>query len=124
MEGVDFSFACLLSVVLPHSYGYRKARLLYKFIDTWCSLVGFMADGLSERTESTINAVLGFIVVLALLGGTVALVFTNMNTLVTAFENFTSDNATLQALVPIFGLVLGVLIVLGIVKLVRRSTDI
>ncbi len=82
-----------------------------------------MAD-LSERTESTINSVLGFIVVLALLGGTIALVFTNLDTLVTAFENFTSSNATLQALVPIFGLVLGVLIVLGIVKLVRKSTDV
>lgn len=83
----------------------------------------FMAD-LSERTESTINSVLGFIVVLALLGGTIALVFTNLDTLVTAFENFTSSNATLQTLVPIFGLVLGVLIVLGIVKLVRKSTDV
>lgn len=79
---------------------------------------------LAEKSESTINAVLGFIVVLALLGGTIALVFTNLDTLVSAFEDFTSDNATLQALVPIFGLVLGVLIVLGIVKLVRKSTDI
>lgn len=83
-----------------------------------------MADGLSDKTESTINAVLGFIVVLAILGGTIALVFTNLDTLVSAFENFTSSNATLQLLVPIFGLVLGVLIVLGIVKLVRRSTDV
>lgn len=82
-----------------------------------------MAD-LSERTESTINSVLGFIVVLALLGGTIAIVFTNLDTLVNAFQNFTSSNPTLEAIVPIFGLVLGVLIVLGIVKLVRRSTDV
>lgn len=84
-------------------------------------MLGFMAD-ISGKAESTINAVLGFVVVLALLGGTIALVFTNMNTLVGAFQNFTSGNATLQALVPIFGLVLGIGIVLGIVGLVRRAT--
>ena len=84
-----------------------------------------MADGLTDKTESTINAVVGFIVVLAILGGTIALVFTNMDTVVAAFSNYTNpDSATLEALVPIFGLVLGILIVLGIVKLVRRSTDI
>lgn len=82
-----------------------------------------MAD-ISGKAESTINAVLGFIVVLALLGGTIALIFTNLDTLVAAFENFTSSNATLAALVPIFGLVLGVTIVLGVVALVRRSTDV
>ncbi len=82
-----------------------------------------MAD-LSEKAESTINTVLGFIVVLALLGGTIALVFTNLDTLVGAFQNFTSENPVLAALVPIFGLVLGVLIVLGIVKLVKKSTDV
>jgi hypothetical protein len=82
-----------------------------------------MAD-ISGKAESTINAVLGFIVVLALLGGTIALIFTNLETLVAAFENFTSSNATLAALVPIFGLVLGVAIVLGVVALVRRSTDV
>lgn len=103
--------------------GYRKPALLYKPIDSLPELGHTMAD-LSERTESTINAVLGFVVVLAILGGTIALVFTNLETLVVAFENYTSANATLQALVPIFGLVLGVLIVLGIVKLVRRSTDV
>jgi hypothetical protein len=82
-----------------------------------------MAD-ISEKSESTINAVLGLVVVLALLGGTIALVFTNLDTLVEAFQNFTSSNTTLQAIVPIFGLVLGVFIVLGIVRLVRRSTDV
>jgi len=82
-----------------------------------------MAD-LSEKAETTINAVLGFIVVLALLGGTIALVFTNLDTLVSAFQDFTSDDPTLAALVPIFGLVLGVLIVLGIVRLVKKSTDV
>ena len=40
-----------------------------------------MAD-LSAQAEDTITKVIGFIVVLALLGGTVALVFTNLNTLV------------------------------------------
>jgi hypothetical protein len=83
-----------------------------------------MAD-LTEKSESTINAVLGFIVVLAILGGTIALVFTNMDAVVGAFSGYTNaDSATLAALVPIFGLVLGVLIVLGIVKLVRKSTDV
>lgn len=82
-----------------------------------------MAD-LSAQAEDTITKVIGFIVVLALLGGTVALVFTNLNTLVDAFQNYTSNNTVLQALVPIFGLVLGVFIVLGIVKLVRHSTQV
>lgn len=82
-----------------------------------------MAD-LSSVAEDTITKVIGFIVVLALLGGTIALVFTNLNTLVDAFLAYTSNSTVLQALVPIFGLVLGVFIVLGIVKLVRRSTNV
>lgn len=82
-----------------------------------------MAD-LSSVAEDTITKVIGFIVVLALLGGTIALVFTNLNTLVDAFLDYTSNSTVLQALVPIFGLVLGVFIVLGIVKLVRRSTNV
>lgn len=84
---------------------------------------GFMAlSGLSGMTEGVIGKVLGFIVVLAILGGTIALVFTNLNTLVDAFENFTSNSTVLAALVPIFGLVIGVLIVLAIVKLIRNFT--
>lgn len=79
-------------------------------------------SGISDLTEGVIGRILAFIVVLAILGGTVALVFTNLNTLVDAFENFTSNNSVLVALVPIFGLVIGVLIVLAIVKLVRDST--
>lgn len=82
-----------------------------------------MAD-LSAQAESTITKVIGFIVVLALLGGTIALVFTNLNTLVDAFQDYTSNNTVLAALVPIFGLVLGVFIVLGIVKLVRSSAEV
>lgn len=82
-----------------------------------------MAD-LSAQAESTITKVIGFIVVLALLGGTIALVFANLNTLVDAFQDYTSNNTVLAALVPIFGLVLGVFIVLGIVKLVRSSAEV
>lgn len=81
-------------------------------------------SGLSGKAEGTLDAVIGFIVVLAILGGTVALIFTNLDTLVEAFEGFTSNNTVLAALVPIFGLVLGVLVVLGIVKLVRRFTNV
>lgn len=85
--------------------------------------VGFMGlSGLGGMTEDVIGKVLGFIVVLAILGGTIALVFTNLNTLVDAFEGFTSNSTVLAALVPIFGLVLGVLIVLGIVKIIQRFT--
>ena len=81
-------------------------------------------SGLSNKAEGVIEAVIGFIVVLTILGGTIALIFTNMSTLVDGFEAFTSNNTVLQALVPIFGLVLGVLIVLGIVKLVKRFTSV
>lgn len=81
-----------------------------------------MAD-LASGAENTIDKVLTFIVVLALLGGTIGLVFTNLNTLVDAFQQFTSNNTVLQAIVVIFGLVIGVFVVLGIVKLVRKSLD-
>lgn len=79
---------------------------------------------LEASANGTIEKVLAFIVVLAILGGTIALVFTNLDTLVTAFENFTSSNAVLAALVPVFGLVLGIGVILGIVKLVKRSTNV
>jgi len=79
---------------------------------------------LEATANGTIEKVLGFIVVLAILGGTIALVFSNLDTLVSAFEDFTSDNAVLAALVPVFGLVLGIGVVLGIVKLVKRATSV
>lgn len=76
---------------------------------------------LEAQADKTINSVLGIVVILAILGGTIALVFTNLNTVVSAFEDYTGDNAVLQALVPVFGLVVGIGIVLGLAKLVRRA---
>lgn len=124
MEGLQFRVNVGLSGLwVPHGWDTSSPAAL-TYLPISLVIGAGMADALSDKTESTINAVLGFIVVLAILGGTIALVFTNLETLVVAFQNFTSENATLAALVPIFGLVLGVLIVLGIVRLVRRTTDV
>lgn len=81
-------------------------------------------NGLGDMAENTIARVLGLIVVLALLGGTIALVFTNMDTLIDAFSGYNGSDPVVTAIVGIFGLVLGVFIVLGIVRIVQRATDV
>src|SRR5687768_16268469 len=81
---VSQAFALVLLLVGPPMYGMWHGVYVYKGLPTVAIWWIPMAD-LSERTESTINSVLGFIVVLALLGGTIALVFTNLDTLVEAF---------------------------------------
>lgn len=80
--------------------------------------------GLSGKTEGVLDRVLGVIVILAILGGTIGLVFTNMDEVINAFTDYSGNSTVLNALVPIFGLVLGVLIVLGIVKIIRRFSDV
>lgn len=108
----------------PHTTRLVASPALQIYLSLWRFRLNMAFSGLSNKAEGVIEAVIGFIVVLAILGGTVALIFTNMSTLVDAFEAFTSNSTVLQALVPIFGLVLGVLIVLGIVKLVKRFTSV
>lgn len=80
--------------------------------------------GLSGKTEGVLDRVLGIIVILAILGGTITLVFSNMDSVINAFTDYSGNSTVLNALVPVFGLVLGVLIVLGIVKVIRRFSDI
>lgn len=82
-----------------------------------------MAFDLGSKAEGVMDKVLGFVVVLALIGGTIALVFTNLGTVLTAFAAPDTGNTTLDAIIPILGLVVGVIVVFGIVGLIRRAVS-
>jgi len=73
-------------------------------------------------SEGVIGKVLAFVVVLAIVGGTIALVFTNLGSVITEFESATTGNATLDAIIPILGLVVGVGVVFGIVAIIVKAT--
>src|SRR5438105_2860878 len=57
----------------------------------------WMAElGLIGKSEKAIDGMLGLIVVLALAGGTIALVFTNLGTVMAAFASPSTGNTTLN----------------------------
>lgn len=80
-----------------------------------------MAFDLAGKSESVMDKVLTFVVVLALIGGTIALVFTNLGTVITAFKSPDTGNDTLDSIIPILGLVVGVIVVFGIVRLIKKA---
>lgn len=81
-----------------------------------------MARGIGGAAEGLIGNVVRFVVVLAILGATVGLVFTNIGDVLGVFENNASDlnNSVLTAIAPTLGLLLGVGFVFGLVKLGQR----
>lgn len=81
-----------------------------------------MAFDLGSKAEGVTDRVLGLVVVIAILGGTIALVFTNLGVLVGAFSNPSLNNTTLNAIVPVLGLVCGITAVFGVVRLVKHAT--
>lgn len=84
-----------------------------------------MAFALSEMTGTVIAKVVGLIVVLAILGATIGDVFTNMDLVVNEFATYTNVNsAVLSSLIPVFAIVVGIGIVLGIVGLTQRAADV
>lgn len=81
-----------------------------------------MAFDLSGAAEGVLARVITFIVVLAVVGGTIGLVFTNLGDVVAAFATPATGDATLDAIIPILGLVVGFGVVFGIVGLILNST--
>lgn len=83
-------------------------------------VVGGFVD-ISNVAESTVGKVLGLIVVLAILGGTIALVFTNLGTVIAAFEGATTGNAVVDAVAPVFAIVIGLAVLLGLAALAIKA---
>ncbi len=80
-----------------------------------------MPADLYGASEGVIGKVLTFVVVLAILGGTIALVFTNLGTVMAAFTAPDTGNDTLDTIIPVLGLVLGVTVVFGLVAIATRA---
>lgn len=76
---------------------------------------------LENVAESTVGKVIGLIVVLAILGGTISLVFSNMGDVMTAFETSATGNATVDAVAPVFAILIGLGILLGLVTLALKA---
>ena len=78
---------------------------------------------LGSKAFAVVGAIIGVIVVLAILGATIGDVFTNMDLVVNEFATYTNVNsAVLDAIVPVFAILVGIGIVAGLVTLVLRST--
>lgn len=77
---------------------------------------------LDNVAESTVGKVLGLIVVLAILGGTIAIVFTNLSSVMDAFSAPTpTGNTTVDAILPVFAILIGLAVALGLVAIVLRA---
>lgn len=81
-----------------------------------------MAFDIQSKAVKVVGAIIGFIVVLAIAGATVGDVFTNLGTVVTEFTNATTGNATLDAIIPVLGILVGLGVVFGLVTLLTRSS--
>ncbi len=77
---------------------------------------------ITNVAEGTIGKVLGLIIVLAVLGGTIGLVFTNLSTVIDAFNATTpTGDPVADAIIPVLGILVAVGVVLGLVALVLRA---
>ena len=83
-----------------------------------------MAFNLGNKAESTLEKVLGVIVVISLLGGVAVTFFTSIKSLVTAFNNTSATgNTVADLIVPTLGLVVAFLGVFALIKLVSDAVQ-
>lgn len=81
-----------------------------------------MAFSLGNKAESTMEKVLGVVVVISLLGGVAVTFFASIKSLVTAFNNTSATgNSTADLLLPTLGLVIAILGVFALIKLVSDA---
>lgn len=77
---------------------------------------------LSGQAEDAANRTISLTVVLAILGGTIGGVFTNLGTVMQEFANVSTGNVILDSIITGgLALLVGVGIVFGIVKIAQRA---
>lgn len=79
-----------------------------------------MSD-LSATAENTVERIIGVIVVLAIIGATAALMFTNLGVVLDVFTSVDTGNTVLDAVIPVLAIPLGLTVVFGLYKLVRGA---
>jgi len=78
----------------------------------------------TSAVEKPLDRVLTVIIVFAILGGTATVFFTNLKSLVTAFNDTSATgNTTVDGFIGIFGLIVAVLGVFALIRLVQASTN-
>lgn len=82
-----------------------------------------MAFDLGSKAESALDGMLGIVVVLALIGGTISLVFANLGDVIAAFENPATGNVVLDGILPVLGLVVGIIVAFGVVRKIRAGAE-
>lgn len=80
-----------------------------------------MAFDLAGKAESTLDKFIGFVVILAIAGATITLIFQNLADVTTAFNDPGTNNTVVDALGPVLGIVLGVFALFGLVKIIRDA---
>lgn len=80
--------------------------------------LGFNVDG-------TTNKIIGAVLAIAIVGGFMTTYFDNLTTIVGGLANgtFTTGSTTVDALLPVFALLLGILAVMGLVRLIARAVS-
>lgn len=83
-----------------------------------------MAFDIGSKAEGTAGKTIGLVVILAIIGGTLGGIFSNLGVVVGEFTNVSTGNAVLDTIIS-SGLVLlvGVAVVFGIVKLIQRAAS-
>ncbi len=80
-----------------------------------------MAYDIAGASEGVIGKVLTLVVVLAILGGTIALVFTNLGTVIAEFTGASTGSDTLDSIIVVLGLVVGITVVFGLVGVIAKA---
>lgn len=84
---------------------------------------GWMAFDLGSKAESALDGMLGLVVILALVGGTIALVFTNLGDVIAAFASPDTGSVVLDGILPTLGLVVGIIVSFGVVRRIRAGVE-
>lgn len=83
-----------------------------------------MAD-ITSSADKTMNKALSVVIVLAIIGATIGLMFTNLGNIIANFTNVDTGNETVDLIInSALVLVVGLSVPLGIVKLVQKSTNV
>lgn len=82
-----------------------------------------MAFDLTGKAESTLDKFVNYIVILAIAGATITLIFQNLATVTTAFNDPGTNNTVVDALGPVLGIVMGVLGLFGLIKVIREGLE-
>ncbi len=83
-----------------------------------------MALDIGTKAEDSANKTIGLVVVLAIIGGTIGSIFTNLGSVISNFTGVSTGLPLLDDIIAgALALLVGILVVFGVIKMIQRATD-